>query len=238
MRAYHQSLSRRTTTAFCAFLLCNAVAYATGFEDKCGYESGSAIVRIGLENALPIVDQSKSAHELGRLVAHAKGYKHIGLTEALLQRRFAVSLNGFVDPKSSQACGKPIIEMRLRYDPLRIYLASELDNNECAQEEVLDHELEHIRLYISGVEHAAMELRQEILARYSYTVLQGTEQEILKRVEREIRERWLPRLDLLLDQYEWQHEVLDRAAAAHRSTACQGVFEKIVRRIKAFQAND
>ena len=91
MGAYHQSLSRLTTTAFCAFLLCNAVAYAIGFEDKCRYESGSAIVRIGLESALPTVDQSKSAHELGRLVAHGKGYKHIGLTEALLQRRFAVS---------------------------------------------------------------------------------------------------------------------------------------------------
>ena len=176
--------------------MCNAVAYATSFEQNCRSDSGSATVRIAFESALPIVDQSKSAHELGRLMAHAGGYKHIGVTEALLQRQFALSLNGFVDPRSSQACGKPIIEMRLRYDPLRIYLASELDDNECAQEEVLDHELEHIRLYTSAVDRAAVELRQEILARYSRIVLRGTEHQILKQVEREIRERWLPRLDV------------------------------------------
>jgi len=218
--------------------MCNAVAYATSFEQNCRSESGSAIVRIAFESALPIVDQSKSAHELGRLMAHAGGYKHIGLTEALLQRQFALSLNGFVDPRSRQACGKPIIEMRLRYDPLRIYLASELDDNECAQEEVLDHELEHIRLYTSAVDRAAVELRQEILARYSRMILRGTEQQILKQVEREIRERWLPRLDSLLDQYQWQHDALDRAAAAHRSAACHGAFEKVVRSIKAFQPRE
>src|SRR5215208_510074 len=165
MRAYQRSLSRLSTTAFYASLfMCNAVGYATGFEHQCRPESGSATVQITFETALPIVDQSKSTRELGRLIAHAGEYKHIGLTEALLQRQFALSLNGFVDPRSSQACGKPSIEMRLRYDPLRIYLASELDDNECAQEEVLDHELEHIRLYTSAVERAVVELRQEILA--------------------------------------------------------------------------
>ena len=132
--------------------MCNTVAYATSFDQNCRSKSGSATVRIAFESALPIVDQSKSAYELGRLVAHAGVYKHIGLTEALLQRQFALSLNGFVDPRSRQACGKPIIEMRLRYDPLRIYLASELDDNECAQEEVLDHELE---LSPDQVDHAA-----------------------------------------------------------------------------------
>ncbi len=217
--------------------MCNAVAYATSFEQNCRSESGSATVRIAFESALPIVDQSKSAHELGRLMAHAGGYKHIGLTEALLQRQFAISLNGFVDPRSSQACGKPIIEMRLRYDPLRIYLASELDDNECAQEEVLDHELEHIRLYTSAVDRAAVELQQEILARYSRTVLRGTERQILKQVEREIRERWLPRLDSLLDQYEWQHDALDRVAAAHRNAACYGA-QKVKRSIKPFQPRE
>jgi len=200
---------------------------ATGFEQNCRSESGSATVRIAFESAFPIVDQSKSAHELGRLMGHAGGYKHIGVTEALLQRQFALSLNGFVDPRSSQACGKPIVEMRLRYDRLRIYLASELDDNECAQEEVVDHELEHIRLYTSAVARAAVELRQEILARYSRVVLRGTEQQILKQVEREIRERWLPRLDSLSDQYQWQHAALDRAAAAHRSAACHGALHKV-----------
>jgi hypothetical protein len=108
--------------------MCNAVVYATSFEQNCRSESGSATVRIAFESALPIVDQSKSAHELGRLMPHAGGNKHIGLTEALLQRQFAISLNGLVDPRSSQACGEPIIEMRLRYDPLRIYLASMTTN--------------------------------------------------------------------------------------------------------------
>ena len=233
MRAYEQSCSHLCSTALCASLLVwNAVAHATGFEQNCASQSSSAIVSIAFESALPIVEQSKSAHELSRFLPHAGAYMHIGLTEALLQREFAVSLNGFVDPRSSRACGKPNIEIRLRYDPVRIYLASELDDNECAQEGVLDHELEHVRLYTSAVPRAAAQLRQEILARYSRAVLRGSEQRILRQVEREIRERWLPRLDALLDQYEWQHDVLDRTADEHILAVCPDSSQKVVRHIK------
>ncbi len=221
MRAYQESYCHLSRYALCASLLVwNALAHATGFEQDCVYQSPSATVSIAFESALPIVEQSKSADELSRLLPHADGYMHIGLTEAMLQREFAVSLNGFVDPRGGQACGKPNIEIRLRYDPLRVYLASELDDNECAQEGVLDHELEHVRLYTSAVPRAAAQLRQEILARYSRAVLRGSEQRILRQVEREIRERWLPRLDALLDQYEWQHDALDRTADEHILVVC------------------
>jgi hypothetical protein len=211
-------------------LLWNAVAEATSFEQSCVSQSYSATVTIAFDSALPIVEQRKSAHELGRLM-QAVGYMHIGLTQAVLQREFAVSLNGLVDPRDNHACGKPSIEIRLRYDPVRIYLASELDGNECAQEEVLDHELQHVRLYTLAVDRAAAQLRQEILASYNRAVLRGTEQQILKQVGREIRERWLPRLDELLDQYEWQHDELDRADE-NILAGCQGASEKVLRRKK------
>src|SRR5690349_11052142 len=150
MPAHQQSCSPLSGLALCTSLLVwNAVAHATGFGQNCMSQSSSAAVSIAFESAPPTVEQSKSAYELSRLLPHAGGYMHIGLTQAMLQREFAVSLNRFVDPRGSQTCGKPNVEIRLRYDPVRIYLASELDDNECAQEGVLDHELEHVRLYTS-----------------------------------------------------------------------------------------
>lgn len=185
---------------------------------------------IAFDSAPPIIEQRKSAHDLGRLM-HVVGDTHIGLTQALLQREFSVSLNGLVNPRDRQACGKPGIEIRLRYDPVRIYLASELDGSECAQERVLDHELQHVRLYTLAVDRAAAKLRQEILASYNGAVLLGTEQQILTQVGREIGERWLPRLDVLLDGYEWQHDALDRADE-NILEVCQGVAEKTLQRKK------
>ena len=231
----NEPLPRRLFTALLCTCLSvgNAVTYAASFEQSCRSEFFSANVDIVFESTAPTVDQSKSAHELARLVKPGAGYRQIGLTQALLQREFAVSLNGFVDPLSGRACGKPAIEIRLRYDPTRIYLASELDVSECAQEQVLDHELDHVKLYASAVDRAAFQLRHDILARYRGIVLRGTEQQILQDVEREIRERWLPGLDSLLDQSETHHDTLDRAADARISNACNGDFAEVLRRVEA-----
>lgn len=78
---------------------------------------------------------------------------------------------------------------------MRIYLAAELNSNRCAQEDALRHELRHVRLYAAAVGRAAAPLERQLFVRFNTSML-----ELLEQIQRELRERWFRRLEILSDQ--------------------------------------
>lgn len=210
-----------------------SIARAVDFERICASDSSVAHIRVAVEKTVPIVLKNQSAAELQALSPELMGRLHIGLTQAVLQRRYSISLNGPIQSATREACGKPVIEIRLRYDPLRIYLASELSSNRCAQEDVLRHELRHVRLYATAVDRAAAQLERELFVRFNTSMLRGIEQSLLEQIQSELRERWFPHLETLLDQSAPAHTALDRDADEQALITCEGALPSIVREINA-----
>ncbi|MEO8630840.1 MAG: hypothetical protein ABI612_22495 [Betaproteobacteria bacterium] len=206
--------------------------YSRDFEHDCAAQSRDAHISVVVENTVPTLVKNKRAAEMPHPSNGSPRNRNIGLTEALMRRHFSISLNGIVDPLTGLACGKPDIEIRLRYDPFRIYLASELNGRQCAQQEVLEHELAHVRLFNVAAQESAVQLRRELIARFSKATLRGREADVLQKVQLELNRRWIPRLDELLDQSDAQHVALDLDVKARANRICPSVFDDISRQIE------
>jgi hypothetical protein len=189
-----------------------AIALAGNFERLCASDSSVAHIRVAVEKTVPIALKNQSAAELQALSPELMGRLHIGLSQAVLQRRYSISLNGPIRSTIREACGKPVIEIRLRYDPLRILRCLRAELESMRSRDALRHELRHVRLYAAAVDRAAAQLERELFVRFNTSMLRGIEQEVLEQIGSELRERWFPRLEILVDQSAPAHIALDRDA--------------------------
>ncbi|MEO8630995.1 MAG: hypothetical protein ABI612_23290 [Betaproteobacteria bacterium] len=207
-------------------------AYSKDFEQRCAAQSREAHISVVFENAVPTLIKSKRALDMPHSSDGSPSHRSVGLTEAKLRRHFSISLNGTVDSLTGVACGKADIQIRLRYDPFRVYLAAELDGTHCLQQQVLEHELIHVRLFNAAAQEAAAQLRIELIAHFSNVTLRGREADVLQEVQSELNRRWIPRLDELLDQFDEKHVALDFDVKARADRICPGLFDDISKRIE------
>lgn len=72
-------------------------------------------------------------------------YASYGLVTSKLRSKVSVSANLRVENRES--CLYPKLELTIGFEPMPIYIASELPTNGCAYQAVLQHELKHVEIY-------------------------------------------------------------------------------------------
>jgi hypothetical protein len=194
--------------------------------------SGSAAsVALTARGADYRIDNSLSYKALGRLKDSRTpaGSYVLGLTKT--ESRITVAVDGgmLTDPHSAQECIAPQIAVTLSYVPVVIYVGREFRPETCAYQEILAHEMRHLKTYldqlpkVEAVVGAALKQRFQAKAFYAPA---GRAKALL---DQEMDGRWLPYIkDEMIKVERLQGAIDSPQEYARLSKVCKGEVQLLI----------
>jgi len=163
---------------------------------------------------------------LTRLAAEIARPQHqvLGLTRGQAVVRYKLEIQRQLDPSGQWECASPRITLTYGFDPITVFVAREFPPGSCAYQEIHAHELRHLETYKAQVDKVEAEITQALQRRFAgptpWRGPAGQAQEVL---QRELDERWLPYVKLLLERGETDQARIDTPEEYARIAAsCNG----------------
>jgi hypothetical protein len=211
-------------------LLCSGSACASSaFEQRCEAAMGNA-VKVGVQQNGYSIDNSKSFHVLTALQAGApSGSVVSGLTQVhgslSVEHKFVL----IRDPRSGNECIAPQIDVELIYPPVTIFVGSEFAPGTCAYQEVLAHEMRHLKAYREHLPKVEKAVRAALSERFGNKPLYARAGQGAAALKREIDTGWMPYIRRELASVEEQQAAIDSAEEYTRlSRVCKGEVQSLI----------
>jgi len=170
------------------------------------------------------VDAGKSSRKLEQIGIRSGAIHQLGVTRATPQHTVRIQID------ERERCVRPVVTLQLTVRPLQVELARELEQSVCLRKYVLDHELQHVAIYNAAMTRAAVQVEREMRAQIIVPLERDGAR--AERLQAEVYERWLPRLEALVAQSAREHEALDvdQEARAHR--ACSSEIALVMKAVR------
>jgi hypothetical protein len=153
----------------------------------------------------------------------------LGLTKT--QSRVEIKLAGAVlqDAVSGYECVAPQITVRLFYDPVVIYVGREFPVGSCSYQQILAHELRHLKVYLDHLPVVEAAVRAALAHRFEAKPLYAPSGTARSALEHEVNSGWLPYIRAEMAKVELQQEAIDSAQEyARLGASCQGEINRIL----------
>jgi hypothetical protein len=154
----------------------------------------------------------------------------LGLTKT--ESRVAIGLNGPMlhDPVSGYDCVAPQISVKLYYVPIVIYVGKEFPKGTCGYEEILAHELRHMRAYMDSLPRVEQTVRAALIKRFGDKPLYAPGGTANAALSNEIDNGWLPYIKAEMAKVETVQAAIDSPQEyARLGKACNGEIQNILR---------
>jgi hypothetical protein len=179
----------------------------------------------------PRIDTSRSYRELTRMASKEEAVFVLGLTRPVLQVETEWGFNGLEDPDSSLVCMRPSLRMRLRYDPVTVFIGREFVGDSCSYQFILAHEKRHVAVHVGQLDKTVATLRDQLQRRLGGEIHYGPRRELEQRLKSEIQNYWIPRAELELRDVRRQHEAIDTPEEyARAGSVCSARIARMLRR--------
>jgi hypothetical protein len=142
----HACLSR-TLLALCTAASLAGCDAVRPFEAVCQRRLGPTSVRVTTTPVSYTTDFSRSIDDLTARGAHSAGTIILGLVETQVRSEAKFGLNGIKQNFRDRYCMRPSVEIRLAFQPMRLFVAKEHPEGSCAFRVTMEHELKHIAVY-------------------------------------------------------------------------------------------
>lgn len=147
----------------------------------------------------------------------------LGMTAVVSRIELGIDGRALRDPASGRECLAPQIDIELRYQPLRVYVAREFSPVGCPFREVLAHELRHVQLYLDHLPKVEALLRSALERRYRGTLVYSDGGEALEVLQKQVDDWLWPLIKAEMRKVELYQAALDTEEESYRlSAACQG----------------
>ncbi|HEY4372160.1 MAG TPA: hypothetical protein VGN52_09565 [Burkholderiales bacterium] len=163
---------------FFVWILIAAVAMPLGgcdmvrpFEEVCARKLDAASVTVETAPVQYETDFSQSSSQLTARGAHAAGRIVLGLTETRLKSTFSFSGNGIVKPITGRYCMRPVVSVKLAFEPMKLFVASEQKPGSCEHKITLDHERRHMGVYANYLDTLSERITQEMKQKFGDRIL-------------------------------------------------------------------
>lgn len=119
------------------------------FESTCAARLPPTEVRVATEPVAYRVDRSLDYQALTRKGAAIAGANQmvLGLTEANLAYSVEVTARGISSRSSGRYCMRPSVEVKLSFNPMTVYMGSNVPKDSCADRVTWEHEMKHVAVY-------------------------------------------------------------------------------------------
>jgi len=177
----------------------------------------------------PTIDTSLSYLELTKLARREDGSWVLGLTRPALRVEARWRYAGLSDDGGRRACIRPSLFMRLRYEPVNVFVGREFLDDDCAYQFILAHEQRHVDVHVRRLAEVAVDLQRDLDEHLKGVVHVGSRDELDKRLKAEVAERWIPLAERQLKDVAREHAAIDSPQEYARATsACQGRIASVI----------
>jgi hypothetical protein len=217
---------------FLALLCCANLAQAsrTLFQVRCEDTMAKAVTVMSTQENGYSIDNSKSFRALTSLKGAAPANAYVlGLTRT--QSRLEINLNGGIlqDPLSGYECISPRIAVSLYYIPIIIYIGREFSPGSCAYDEILAHEMRHLKTYLDHLPKVESVVRKALSERFDNKPLYARSGQARAALQREVDTGWMPYMKRELIKVEANQALIDTPQEYERlSRVCKGEVQSLI----------
>jgi len=176
-----------------------------------------------------------STQENGYSIDNSKSFRAYVLGLTRTQSRLEINLNGSIlqDRLSGYECIAPQIAVSLYYIPIIIYIGSEFLPGTCAYDEILAHEMRHLKTYLEHLPKVESVVRKALSNRFDNKPLYARSGQARAALQREVDTGWMPYMKRELVKVESQQSLIDTPQEYMRlSRVCKGEVQSLIRPAK------
>lgn len=198
-------------------------ARADAFDAACEVEARTAVVvETRFDPGEVLVDTSRSAGELTAMKSLGGRWRTSGLT-TMTQQMGIRAWTRVLQAPDGRGCALPRFELTLVVQPQRVYVGREFARGSCSFDEILAHEMRHVRANREHAARVAATFEARLRQAFAESPLRGEPGSLNARVLRLLESEWLPRLKRELEAGDAAHPVIDTEQEFMRlSQACGG----------------
>lgn len=197
---------------------------------RCGERSEVTEVIISTQQSgFEVINKYSSKILNRRINRSSPGDYVVGLTS--LQSTTSIDFEGPVwqDDETGGECFAPRIEISLQYAPIQVFIGNEFEPGSCSYRAILDHEKQHIQLYVENLPRVESVLRELMEKRFRSKPIYAPKGTAKKLLETEIDELWRPLIKAEFSKIQIDQNQLDTdEGLASVSWACLGEVQKIL----------
>jgi hypothetical protein len=105
-------------------------------------------------------DLSVGTRELTEMAATTTGRLVHGLTRTNVRSLVTVGSNGISNPVTGGHCLRPIVDVRLAFEPMTVFITKDQPEGSCQFAVTMRHELQHVGVYRTFLDSAAAEVEK------------------------------------------------------------------------------
>jgi len=218
--------------AFVFLMAASASAQArTPFQAKCEDTIGETISVLSSRGDGYRIDNTRSYFDLTRLKGSVRrGSWVLGLTHT--EARVSIKVGGrmLIDQASRHECVAPRIDVNLYYAPIVIYVSREFPPGSCSYQEVLAHEMRHLKTYQDFLPRAEAIVRARLAARFAGKPLYAPIGQARNLLQREVDRSWMPYIQREMAKVEVLQAAIDTPHEyARLGKVCAGEVQSLLR---------
>jgi hypothetical protein len=214
-----------------ALLSASSLASArTPFEASCENAARDAFATFATRESGWRVDNTLSYRDLTRMKRPGvPGGFVLGLTRT--ESRVAIQVDGtlLASPDGAMECVMPRIAVTLYYQPIVVYVSREFVPDSCAYDEILAHEMRHLKSYLDYLTKVEVRVRDRLAGRFAGKPLYARTGESRLLLQREIDRNWMPYIKAEMGRVERLQAAIDSPQEyARLSKVCQGEVQSLI----------
>lgn len=218
------------TLGLAALAWSNGAAARTPFQARCEEASLHATATFATRESGYRIDNGMTYRMLTQMKRPvvSNGFV-LGLTRT--ESRVAIQVGGSAlqDPASATECVIPRIAVTLYYLPIVVYVASEFAPATCPYQEVLAHELRHLKSYLDYLPKVEERVRSRLAGRFVGLPLYAPSGGGRALLQAEVDRNWMPYLKLEMGRVEGLQAEIDSAQEyARLSKVCSGEVQSLI----------
>ena len=207
-----------------------ALAARSLLEVRCERAVNNPAVVISTQQNGYSVDNTRSYRSLTALKGDAPANAYVlGLTRA--ESRMLISSAGplLSDVFSGYECIAPKVTVQLNYAPITIFVGSEFAPGTCAYQQILAHEMRHLKTYLDYLPKVGGVVRGAMADRFENKPLYAKKGQAQAVLQREIDTSWMPWMKREMVKVEAQQAMIDTPGEYGRlSRVCKGEVQSII----------
>ncbi|WLI87500.1 hypothetical protein Q4S45_12155 [Massilia sp. R2A-15] len=208
-----------------------AAAQPSRFEARCESGIGATAAHLSASDQGYTINNTVSYQRLTGMRPPAAGRSYVlGLTRA--ESRVSIQLDAklLADPQSRRECIAPQITVALSYIPITVYVGREFPPGSCSYQEILAHEMRHLKVYLSHLSKVETVVRAALDRRFAGRPIYAPMGQAKAMLAREIDAEWMPYIKNELDRVEQlQAEIDSPQEYARLSRVCKGEVQSLIR---------
>lgn len=230
------TLASASAFAFALALACagSCQAARTPFQVRCEDSIDKAVsVLTSAQNGYTI-NNTVSLHGLTAMKPGGAPHAFVlGLTRT--ESRMSIGLSGpmLVDPRSGYECVAPKITVSLFYSPIVVYVGREFSPGSCAYQEILAHEMRHLKTYLDHLPKVEVTVRAALSKRFDNKPLYAPLGRARALLQQEINTGWMTYIKNEMAKVELLQAAIDTPQEyARLSKVCKGEVQSLIRPAK------